>query len=650
MKFNSLLKIERHNDVRLTPDRTRDASSVIEPGLGQTGPSSPGTRTFFEVALAALASPKLLGLLLTALVAGLWGARWLEASNGREFAQWYVYGSPWFAILLTLLGLNSVLAILIRQPWKKLQPDFLLAHAGLLVLLAGAMLTIGLGVEGQLSLREGESCDELLVTGRSVLTATRLADGGQVATDFSFAPGPADWPEGKSLDLGQDGGFGLKIVKFYRHAGERVDWVADSRDTDGPALELSLRGPSGGLVDQDWLAAGLFGGEAVIGPTLYQLWPLPTATMVEDFLHPPSGPGDQTLGTLSIHHAGKMYRVPVQGNVGKRVPLGETGIEVELVACFPDARPKLAGGFFSRSNQPRNPLLELKITFPDRAEPVRQIAFAKSPLVNLDGVHGSICPVRFWYHHPQLKRTPGAVFAQSPEGKLWCRAVIDDRYREAEPVAGGSQVPLGGGFRILVLNHIPRARRQVSFSPIAATDRDGATANSAALIEVTVGGTRREVWLQREDPRNGTQTISTDHGPLGLSFAYQRLPLGCQLHLDDFVHAPDPGESGAASFTSHVRLTDPVTRFEQQREISLDRPLQVGRFTLKQTSQQQLAHGVETSTLTAVYDPGRSLKFLGSVLLCAGIGVMVFRRAIGALRRCDNLPQVAEVVGCERAA
>ena len=41
-----------------------------------------------------------------------------EAGQGRELAQWYVYGSPWFVGLLALLGVNILAATLIRFPWK----------------------------------------------------------------------------------------------------------------------------------------------------------------------------------------------------------------------------------------------------------------------------------------------------------------------------------------------------------------------------------------------------------------------------------------------------------------------------------------------------------------------------------------------------
>ena len=112
-----------------------------------------------------------------------------------------------------------------------------------------------------------------------------------------------------------------------------------------------------------------------------------------------------------------------------------------------------------------------------------------------------------------------------------------------------------------------------------------------------------------------------------LSFGYQRLPLGYRVQLDDSVDDSNPGQTGDAGFTSLVRLTDAATRREEKRQISLNRPLSHGRYTLYQTTARQLTHGVETSTLQAVYDPGRLFKYLGSLLICGGIAILIAMRA-----------------------
>jgi len=572
-----------------------------------------------------LASLKLAVALLVALAAVLAWATLLEASRGREFAAWYVYSSPWFVAILALLGANILCAALIRLPWRTHQIGFVITHAGLLVLLVGAIQTFMFGVEGQVMLQEGAQTDTLTVTSRSLIRVVHPTDQGQISTEFTFSPGPADWREGDILDFGQSKGLGLKVLKFYRHAREEVEWVEDPLDFSGPALKLRLNGPSGNTIAEDWLAGNLFGGEAVIGPTEYQLWSLPVETMTEDFLNPPTDPGKS--GTLAVHYEGRRYLVPVEENLQKRFPVGETGIEVEIVGYYPDSRPSPKGGFISRSDEPKNPLLELKVYFPGEAEPTSQIALARRPLLNMDGVRGKICPVRFWYHHANVPPTAGADFVQTPEGKLYCRATINGAYVEPVAVAEGGDVPLGGQFSISVVRHLARAREEVRFRPVQPPPGARQVPEAAVLVEVTAEDLRREVWLQRQDPRWALQTIMIGRGPVMVSFDYQKLPLGYTLRLNDFQRDLNPGRAGNAAFASRVQLIDESQEIDQQREISMNEPLSHGKFTFYQSSFQDAGHGVEASVLTAAYDPGRSLKYLGSLMICAGIFVMFYLRS-----------------------
>ena len=59
----------------------------------------------------------------------------------------------------------------------------------------------------------------------------------------------------------------------------------------------------------------------------------------------------------------------------------------------------------------------------------------------------------------------------------------------------------------------------------------------------------------------------------------------------------------------------------------MNEPLVHGRFTLYQSSFQAPAHGREVSVLTAACDPGRGLKYSGSVMICVGICIMFTLRS-----------------------
>ena len=94
-------------------------------------------------------------VLAIVLAAMLAGGSFLEATKGREWAQWYVYGSGWYIGLLGLLAANIAVATLIRCPWRWRHPGLVIGPVGLLVLLGGLLQTALQSIDGQLSSPEG---------------------------------------------------------------------------------------------------------------------------------------------------------------------------------------------------------------------------------------------------------------------------------------------------------------------------------------------------------------------------------------------------------------------------------------------------------------------------------------------------------------
>lgn len=68
-----------------------------------------------------------------------------------------VFRTLWFAALLGLLGVNLLACTVVRKPWAFRHLGFLLTHAGVLVLLAGTLVSVLASEKGRLSLRIGES-------------------------------------------------------------------------------------------------------------------------------------------------------------------------------------------------------------------------------------------------------------------------------------------------------------------------------------------------------------------------------------------------------------------------------------------------------------------------------------------------------------
>ncbi len=601
--------------------------------MNQPAFESPPASIFFvwlQVSLRKLASPRLSVVLLVILVAVLVWATLMESARGREYSHWYVYDSRGFAVLLGLLGLNMLAAALARMPWrrqdwKRQTIGLLITRAGLLVLLFAAVQSHFAGIQGVLVLREGKEVSEFVVASHSVIRIAHTTGQREISTELSFAPGPVDWPEDRELDFGQSRGLGVKILKYYRHAVEYSAWLEDEQDYQGPALQLRLDNAQGEVVAEDWLAATAFGGEAVIGPTGYQLWPLTVATMLEDFRQPPVD-NLGSAGVLSMHHGGKMYRAPIDGQVGTRLPIGDTGMEVEITGYHPDARPSPQGGFYSRSQRARNPLLQLQLHLPE-GHSMAQLAFARRPLLTTDGVTGDVCPVRFWYHHPDVPPTPGADFVQTPDGKLYCRTTNNDRRGEAVELHVGDRVPLGSRFSFVLLQYLPHARQDKGFRPIRVSHGAESTAEAAVLLEVNYDGRRQEVWMKREDPQFRFASIVTRQGRVMLSFDYQQVPLGYTVKLKEVIRDPHATHQTNVALASQVELLDDSGTTIGHHTIAINEPLTCGKFTLCPSNGYAADQNQNAAVLAVAWDPGRVLKYTGSWLICGGMLLMFVQRS-----------------------
>jgi len=107
--------------------------------------------------LAFLSSLKLAVGLLVALIVGLSAGTILESRSDAETASRLVYYSWWFLGLQGLFAVNVALSLADLFPWGRRRVGFVVVHASLLLILAGAMVTYFFKVEGSIGLWEGES-------------------------------------------------------------------------------------------------------------------------------------------------------------------------------------------------------------------------------------------------------------------------------------------------------------------------------------------------------------------------------------------------------------------------------------------------------------------------------------------------------------
>jgi hypothetical protein len=252
-------------------------------------------------------------------------------------------------------------------------------------------------------------------------------------------------------------------------------------------------------------------------------------------------------------------------------------------------------------------------------------------LLSLDAIHGTNCPVKFWYHHPAVAPETGTHLLQTPDGKLYYRVVVDGKLLSHGEAREGSRIGTPGPSRLSIVKQLPHARQKSDFLPVRASGDDPAAPESAVLVNVQAGGKATDVWLKRADPDYGIQQIATPQGTLGIAFGYERFPLGFSLKLVGLGHGANSPTGGDGTLASSVRVIDKDRGIDIPAEISPKQPLVYGGFTFSQYGHEATADGRQVSILAAAYDPGAFLRRLGGLLLCLGLFAMFYKRAFSYL-------------------
>lgn len=551
----------------------------------------------------------------------------LQSYYGRAFSHWYVFRTVWFVGLFMLLEASLACAMCLRWPWRRRQTGMLITHAGALLVIAGFVLRLWSGVDGQITLTEGESTDQATRVDRCRISASWPDRPHEKPYVFTFESGPGDWNARSQLDLGVVDGMRARVLRYYQHAEVVETWRADERNVGGPLVRFQLNGPDGErvehlLTDQD------FGAELFVGSVALRLQRTGSEAMLTDFLNPPV----HTLsehGLLTMYYEDDVQRVAIGEHIGKSVPLGQSGVNVEIVHYLADAKLDRSGKFQPLKSEPRNPLVELLVHMPRENEPYRQVAFAKSPLLNFDGVYDRICPVKFVYEHPHIKPDTAVELLQDRQGKLFGRVMSDGKCRAKGEVSTGSRLDVSTGSTFCVTEYLPHARRGISFQPAKATGNASRPAPPATEIELSVAETTERIWLQRDVLQFRRQEMVTPEGRLLVEFDGAQLPLGFALELVDFI-----GESNRnrhASPPSVIRLIDTSARVDQQRQVSRSAPLKHNGFIVYPWGAEDTGHGRQAAIFRVVHDPGSLLRRIGIWLVLLGVAIALLLKTRGSI-------------------
>ena len=638
------------------------------------------------------ASVKLAVVLLSVLVVASIAGTLYETSFDAKVARAYIYNAWWFDLWLTVLCVNLACAAFSRMPWKRHHTGFLITHLGIIILLVGAMIGRGWGIEGTMTLHKGEPPDNQLQVDQRVL---RVEESGGETRQYPVEiigrhPTPArPWPLGQTA-----GGWDITLVDY----APQVDATFEPQPAPPamaavaqPAVRVRLVTQGVGATLDNWLLAGdadhgtldLSGlasvelrrgvapataGESTAGTPGTSSPAAPAAVAVNEAfvalaLNPtqtvdipaagstPSGANVRlTLDaagkkTVFVDWRGATWNFDADTDQGKPQDLSGSGLSVTVEGYWPDFVMR-DGKPATASQNPRNPAVLVRITGTPTA------SAADDPAPPPAAAPGVPPPMS-----AGTQASNQAVIYCDDQGNL--TYTLKSR-ASPTPVRGtlqpGQPIPTGWmDWRLEAVQVIPAALSRTTFRPVrdakptsndqSATSGDPNVVNSGGgggpgpmsggqrgegvLVRLSHAGQTLEQWASV-----GWQvTLPTVPRPTRLAYdsLIQGLPIG--LQLENFDVTFNDGTQDPASFQSHLKVTD-VDGREGTGSCSMNQPFNFpGRWwntfsglTFKMSQAQWNPNDLNQSTVQILRDPGWLFKWIGSLLVCAGVFTLFYLR------------------------
>jgi hypothetical protein len=193
-----------------------------------------------------------------------------------------------------------------------------------------------------------------------------------------------------------------------------------------------------------------------------------------------------------------------------------------------------------------------------------------------------------------------------PQGDLQYTVFHKDQekpFKTGTVAEGGHFEPGWMGIEFRVLRYIPHAVEDWDLQPM-----DHPTPLTTSAVKVIFNG--REQWLLLNDMLK----LFTDQGVYLLTYANRRIDIGFPIKLAEFSVDNYQGTTRAMAYKSVVEVPG-----LGRQEISMNEPLKWKGLTFYQASFQEENGKPTASVLSVNQDPGRFLKYAGSLVMVLGI-------------------------------
>ncbi|MFN7904783.1 MAG: cytochrome c biogenesis protein ResB [Pseudobdellovibrionaceae bacterium] len=435
----------------------------------------------------------------------------VEASYDAFAAKKLVYDTYWMYGILFALSLSLIAVMIDRLPWKKRHLGFILAHIGILMIIAGSIQTLTAGIDGSMRIDIGGSSSTVSMPETEINVYSSF-DGDRYTNMFS----------------------------------QQVDFFSNP-----PSVEKAMTIP----------LLGSGGDTEVAVITEYKKYVVPQKEVVA---------------------------VEVKENAPN---LDGAGLKIQV--------------FNDRVNEVNWLVQRKKDDVMSQELGLARFILGSKPnkLTEVDGVSISEKGRNEIYFLPKENGVEFALFHKDKNTPLKTGSAKE-----------GDVIDLGWmDLKLRVLRYLPHAKEEWTV-----LDKTRPTPLTTSAIKLTYN--KKEHWVLLND----VLKIFTQNAVFLIVYGQRRIDLGFPIVLKEFHMDKYQGTNRAMSYKSQVDVAG-----LGEREISMNEPLKHAGFTFYQASfQDDETTGKPIASILSVNrDPGRFLKYLGSLVMTFGtILLFYFRR------------------------
>ena len=567
-------------------------------------------------------------LLLSAVLAF---ATIMGSYYGMRGSQIVVYQRWWFGGVLFLLGLNVFCAAMSRFPWKLRQAGFVITHLGIIIILVGAFVTQQFGMDGNMPIPEKKQSSEIVLNDLKLI----LRDQKTGKVESFSVPEFHRTKEGEILKVKLAGGEDLIIDKVIPRAIPETKMILSPIPGVGlPAVKVGLTNSRFQIEEWLRLDAKNEKSELNLGPAIVTFQKLIHKDDESRFFQtkPENKVNNVDKGRLLVERNGQRFALKITDLIGSWRALKDIDLEVKVERYLPYAVVE-GKKLVSKSTEPVNPAVELLVRDTKNPQSVeKHTVFALFPeFTTLHGGKKSAEKTLGVTFGMQKSEEPSQLMGVGKSrGRLYLAQTADNSkilYRvlassgalnSQGELVPGKKIPTGWmDIELELKEWLPSA--VFDEEPRSVDVLQGADEPFLTAIRVKVGD-RPSFWLL-EGAGKGLAVGAMD---LIIEYSRDKLQLPFSLYLDKFSMGTNPGTNTAASFISDVTVKDPKANADKKAMISMNEPLKYGGYYFYQAS-YQLSPGQPAVSVFAVnHDPGRVLKYLGSLIMTLGIALMFY--------------------------